>query len=435
MEFRSTTYIYLFLGRIINAGGGLISIFFLMKFFSAVETGYYYTFLSLIGFQVFFELGLSTIVVQKTSSMMTELSLKKFHLIGDKKLLANYFVHYLVIFSMLSVAMLVVFILVGWHMLAKISTQAEFDPIFMSWVLCAVLCAFGMLLAYFMNFAEGMGQIHEVAKIRMLQGALSLGALWLGIIGHLDIKALILQLFVGVFFGGYLLGSRYRKVFEVLWSEGSTRGIGKRITTEWPLQWRLTLSFLGNYFNNQIYVLSSSLSGDLKLAGKVGIALQVVNSINGFAITPVNAKLAIFSRLYSLGDFLRFRTEIKRAFHLSLAILLFLIFSAWVGFFLGDELMLINPSKFVTIQSSIVLTACIVFNHVYMALNVSVQSRGKDPFYTVSILKLILVTSFLIASQGSVSQFSVIAAYAVVSITGLMFSLWIYILAGYQNEN
>lgn len=435
MEFRSTTYIYLFLGRIINAGGGLISIFLLMKFFSAVETGYYYTFLSLIGFQVFFELGLSTIVVQKTSSMMTELSLKKFHLIGDKKLLANYFVHYLVIFSMLSVAMLVVFILVGWQMLAKISTHVEFDSIFMSWVLCAVFCAFGMLLAYFMNFAEGLGQIHEVAKIRMLQGGLSLGALWLGIVGHLDIKALILQLFVGVFLGAYLLGSRYWKVFEVLWSEGSTRGIGKRITTEWPLQWRLTLSFLGNYFNNQIYVLSCSLSGDLKLAGKVGIALQVVNSINGFAITPVNAKLAIFSRLYSLGDFLRFRAEIKRAFHVSLALLLFLIFSAWIGFFLGDELRLINSSKFVTIQSSIVLTACIVFNHAYMALNVSVQSRGKDPFYTVSILKLILVTSFLIASQGSVSQFSVITAYAVVSITGLMFSLWIYVLAGYQNEN
>jgi O-antigen/teichoic acid export membrane protein len=52
------------LSRVIQGGGGLISIFFIASYLTKQEQGYYYTFGSILAIQVFFELGLSGIITQ-----------------------------------------------------------------------------------------------------------------------------------------------------------------------------------------------------------------------------------------------------------------------------------------------------------------------------------------------------------------------------------
>ena len=52
------------LTRVIQSGGGLISIFLIAQYLSPNEQGYFYTFSSIIAIQVFFELGLSGIITQ-----------------------------------------------------------------------------------------------------------------------------------------------------------------------------------------------------------------------------------------------------------------------------------------------------------------------------------------------------------------------------------
>ena len=50
--------------RIVQAVSSIITIFFLSVFLSKEEQGYYFTFSSLVGIQVFFELGMSGIITQ-----------------------------------------------------------------------------------------------------------------------------------------------------------------------------------------------------------------------------------------------------------------------------------------------------------------------------------------------------------------------------------
>ena len=52
------------LSRIIQAGGGIITLIFIAKCLTKVEQGYYYTFGSILAIQIFFELGLSGIITQ-----------------------------------------------------------------------------------------------------------------------------------------------------------------------------------------------------------------------------------------------------------------------------------------------------------------------------------------------------------------------------------
>ena len=59
--------VYTALGRIIQGLGGLFSIVLVAMFLTKPEQGFYYTFTSFLAIQIFFELGLSNIIVQFTA--------------------------------------------------------------------------------------------------------------------------------------------------------------------------------------------------------------------------------------------------------------------------------------------------------------------------------------------------------------------------------
>ena len=50
--------------RIIQAGGGIITLLLIAKFLTSEEQGYYYTFGSILSMQIFFELGFNGILTQ-----------------------------------------------------------------------------------------------------------------------------------------------------------------------------------------------------------------------------------------------------------------------------------------------------------------------------------------------------------------------------------
>ncbi|MEY2921650.1 MAG: hypothetical protein RL108_259, partial [Bacteroidota bacterium] len=55
---------YTILSRVLQSVGGLIVLLLVTNFLSLTEQGYYYTFASILAIQIFFELGLSNIIIQ-----------------------------------------------------------------------------------------------------------------------------------------------------------------------------------------------------------------------------------------------------------------------------------------------------------------------------------------------------------------------------------
>ena len=51
-------------GQMVSAAGGFITAIFILKCLNGVEQGYYYTFKSILAIQVFFELGMNTVITQ-----------------------------------------------------------------------------------------------------------------------------------------------------------------------------------------------------------------------------------------------------------------------------------------------------------------------------------------------------------------------------------
>ena len=63
--------------RIIQAVANLLTIFFIATLLSSDEQGYYYTFASVVGIQVFFELGFTGIMTQYVAHEVVHLKLNE----------------------------------------------------------------------------------------------------------------------------------------------------------------------------------------------------------------------------------------------------------------------------------------------------------------------------------------------------------------------
>ena len=68
---------YTITARLIQAIGTLANLFLISRILSSNEQGYYYTFGSIIAIQVFFELGLNTIIIQFVAHEVAHLNLNK----------------------------------------------------------------------------------------------------------------------------------------------------------------------------------------------------------------------------------------------------------------------------------------------------------------------------------------------------------------------
>ena len=77
-----TAIFFNILSRILSSFGGLITLLLITKFLSLEEQGYYYTFLSIIAVNIFFELGLNSVIVQFVAHEKSKFNINDFNITG-----------------------------------------------------------------------------------------------------------------------------------------------------------------------------------------------------------------------------------------------------------------------------------------------------------------------------------------------------------------
>ena len=109
---------YTSLGRILQGGGGILTLFLISKFMTQEEQGFYYTFVSVLALQMFFELGLNGILSQFVAYEMAFLKVvDNNHLEGEEtnqSRLTSIFHFTIKWYSFFSILLIIVLILVGF---------------------------------------------------------------------------------------------------------------------------------------------------------------------------------------------------------------------------------------------------------------------------------------------------------------------------------
>jgi len=311
----NSTVLYTILSRGIQALGGLFSIFLVLRYLSKDEQGYYYTFLSLLSIQIFFELGLSNIIVQYVAHEFALVSDDNLNIVDKKKLskltsLLHFFTKWYLILGAILAAGLMVIGIVFFKSFGKTNSIDWMVP----WIILSVSTGVMFITTFFLAFIEGMGRIKMVAKIRFIQQIFNISTTCLLLAGGARLYTSgISTMVVSIVLLGFILAKPVRSLLVEIWIVPTTEKFRYKEDI-FPYQWRIAISWIGGYlifqmFNPVLFAFSGA-----KAAGQMGATLAVLNGIISLSLSWVSTKVAYWSRLIALKQ----QTELNQSFKTTL---------------------------------------------------------------------------------------------------------------------
>lgn len=306
-----------------QAGAGLISIFLITYYFSPEAQGFYYTFASLVAMQSFVELGLYLVILNTASHEWAKLQLGKDGRIeGDLDALSRLVSLGRFVFKWYAAAVLIFLLLAGvggyWFLAQASSLEVNWQK---PWLMHVVFSSLLLWCMPFLSLLEGCGQVAPVAKFRFWQATASSLALWAAIVAGAGLWAVPVLSTVSVLFCvHYLLLSR-RVFFEPFFNPPTSSVVAWRAEI-FPMQWRLALQGLMNYFGFAIFTPVMFHYYGPTVAGQMGMTQQIVMAMLSISLIWVTTKAPRFGILVARREFHTLDIEWRKASLLSLSIML-----------------------------------------------------------------------------------------------------------------
>jgi hypothetical protein len=293
---------------------GLTTLLMLSLFMDKVRLGYHYAFASLLGLQIFFELGMNQIVLQISAHEVAHLRTtddgrlegeqrRIQRLVSLAQALQKWYRHGAVVFFALVGAAGIFFFVPH----ADLSPKAWLGP----WLLIVAATAVTLYLSPWLALLEGAGSIGQVATLRLYQSVVGFMLTWLALAAGLGLWASPLLVLVSA--AGTALWLR-RRAPLVQWLKRATLPAdGAKI--DWKrevvsYQVKLAISWISGYFIYQLFVPLVFHHQGAAQAGRLGITLAVFNAIQAIGMSWIYGRSPAMSACISRGE----RAELRKIF-------------------------------------------------------------------------------------------------------------------------
>jgi O-antigen/teichoic acid export membrane protein len=315
--------------RIIQALGGIASLFFVARYLTGIEQGFYYTFGSIVAIQIFFELGLNGIITQYVAHETSYLKWENdIQLSGDIKYLSR--LSSLLKFSIkwylsFALILLLTLIIVGFIFFNKYDTTNGIVNWKGPWVLLSFGTSANLLIAPFIAFLEGLGKVKEMAKIRLIQYSIGIAITWLGLIFGAKLLVPGIGSLIGILILLILLLSgNYVKIIKNLWNIIIVEKVHYREEIL-PYQWKIALSWISGYFIFQLFNPVLFATEGAVVAGQMGMSLAALNGIFSLSMAWITTKVPLFSGLIAQKEYTRLDSIFNKTLKQSVLINFFAI--------------------------------------------------------------------------------------------------------------
>lgn len=298
---------YTLLGRGLQISTALFTVFFIAKFLSPDEQGYYYTFGSIVAIQVFFELGLTQIITQFVAHEASHLHWNSnYELLGEDKYksrLASLLRFCIKWYLIIAILLLIVLAFAGFYFFTTYELKHLDIQWKIPWLLLVIGTAFNLLLSPIIAFIEGLGKVKEVAQIRLVQQFLHPVVIWGGL--ALDSKlfvsgadAILRVIVVGLI----LIKSPFYRMLRNIWNYQKEEYIIYREEIL-PYQWRIALSWISGYFIFQLFNPVLFATEGAKVAGQMGMTMAALNGLQALSQSWINTKVPRMSGLIAQNEY------------------------------------------------------------------------------------------------------------------------------------
>jgi len=275
-----------------------LTIWFIIHHLNPGEQGYYYAFYSLLGLDIFLELGLTSVLTTIASHEWPKLEMdSRGRLSGDPEAkakvlsLAKFFLRWY------SVASVVHLLLLGgagiWFFGSKPNQSVYW---LVPWLLTVLINSLRLVLIPIGGLLQGCGQMASIAWMQARAVLIPTFVLWVGLNLNWSLYVVPVVALIGLlilcftYFYKYkyftLEALRIREISEIHWK-----------TEVFPLQWRIALSWASGYFIFQFQIpVIFHFCGDVE-AGRYGLTLSVLGSIGSLSMAWVSSRVADFGAM------------------------------------------------------------------------------------------------------------------------------------------
>jgi hypothetical protein len=365
---------------------GPVSVLAVGLFLSQESQGYYYTFGSLIGLQVFLEMGFNQAIIQFASHEFALLHWSESGTLDGNAPARSRLLYLgrlsLKIYGTASVLFPFLVGVVG-DVFFQGRPRVEVDWLVPWWLTCLATSA-NLILLPAWSLLEGCNQVAFVARCRFYNGVFASITLWSVLLLGGGLFAVPASAGAS-FLSGLFLLCYYRTPF---FKQVVREQLKERIFwwgEIWPFHWRMAISaicgfMITNLFNPVIFYFHGAV-----LAGKMGITLSLTNSIGALALSWTATKAAPFGilinkRLYAELDTLARRATIQAVTVCALGSVAMLIALFWLKHYS------VLGSRFTDINTAALLCMCALVNQIIYSQAYYLRAHKKEPFMVPSIL-------------------------------------------------
>jgi hypothetical protein len=408
--------VYTVLGRTWSVLAGPLSLIFVGRFLSKDEQGFYYTFWSVLGLWVFFDLGLSLIIVQFASHERATLRRVDGRMQGDERArqrLASLYRLALRWYGWAAMLMVVFVLPAGLIFFSRYGPPHVHVSWVNPWILVVLSTAANVAIGPLASILEGSGMFQDMALMRLLQAMTANLMLWVALLAGASLySAVVLNGAMALFAVSWIF-LRHRRFFSDLSSVKCGDQIRWR-TEIWPFQWRFAMSWMTGYFMFQIFNPILFAASGPRVAGQMGMSLMVTTAIWLFAQAWINTRAVDFGALVASRDFgaldrifrhvLLQSTSVAAA--LSATALIAVEVLRWLGHPLAERLLPPLPL--------FILLVATLLNHIVNAEATYLRAFKREPFVII-FLPIFAITA--IGSLAVVHRFGATGMLTVLAIT------------------
>lgn len=397
---------------------GVATVLAVPFFLSPVEQGYYYTFVSLLGLHIFFELGLSQVVVQLVGHDAAHLRILKTSLEGENsrierlaslvQLLRRWYMLAAVLFALIGGSAGSIFFMFQGQL-----PLGDWGPI---WAVLSLSTAVSLAYTPALALIEGTGRVGDVAQLRLLQSVIGYAGLWVVLLAGGGLWAAVVMPIVSAVATALWLrhqGGLYHWLRTKPFTVAHCIDWRKEVL---PFQWRIAASWMSGYFIFHAFTpMIFSHQGAVE-AGRFGMAMTIFNSVSAIGMSWVNVKSPNFGMHISRGErrelnelfFHVFRRSIVFTTLVSITLTLVAFAFSIHGL---PAMQRISDPMIITCLSIVCITNCVIFS-----MATYMRAHREEPMLPVSVasgLAIAIIAYF--GSKHSVITMSV--GYLVVNLT------------------
>lgn len=372
--------------RAVQAVAGFVTIWLVASHLSIDEQGFYYTFASLVGLQIFFELGLGFVIAQFVSHEFAHLTWDETGLNGESRAASR--VRQLVVLSLrwyLAAALIMCVAVVSTGVLFFERSPHNRDVEWLApWIALVVFTAINLLAVPLYSLVEGSGRVAAFYRFRLVQTVTSALTVWLALVTGTALWAAAVAALSNFVVGAVWLGVAERRFLLAIYKAPEAADSISWTNDLWPMQWRIALSWMSGYLLSQLFTPLLFYYQGPETAGRMGITLAVTTMVGVAAITWITVQLPNFGRLIAQHDWASLDESFMRALTASSAIFVFL---ALVLSTLSYVLPYTRLSGRFLPSAEIILLFCSgILNHFTASFALYLRAHKKEPFLILSLI-------------------------------------------------